>query len=526
MSSRQRLVLAVVLMLAAVAQVPGDPPAPVKDRGSSKPARKDGHSDPLPPGAVARFGTTRACYIPSLAFSPDGKTLAEAGGGIYLWDVATGRRRRLFPEWRLLSGTCLAWSPDGKRLAAADTFAAELYDAASGELLQEWRPYRNKDLMPIRSVAFGPGGKMIALGGDGGLLLWTLDLCPDRRLTGHSDTVRGIAFSTDGKHLASASEDKTVRIWEVATGKEVRRLSGHEGGVRCVAWAPGGRLLASGGAEGTVCLWDAQTGKLLRVMPDDPRQAAWSVAFSPDGKLLTAGIAKAPTRVWEVATGKEVRQFPAHKYGALAVTFSPGGKTLASGSFSIILWDLTGPLPGVPRPKRPLTDRALRALWQDLRGKDAARSQQAVWALADSPEAAVPFLRERLRPRKPADEQQVAALVRDLSSARVTIRKQATKELEQLDELAIPGLRHALKPGLALELRLRIEGLLDHAARWTPDRLRETRAVQALEYAGTPGAKEVFKTAAKGFPEARLTQDAKAALRRLDRSPPLPPRSP
>jgi hypothetical protein len=103
------------------------------------------------------------------------------------------------------------------------------------------------------------------------------------------------------------------------------------------------------------------------------------------------------------------------------------------------------------------------------------------------------------------------------------VQRQAIKEL---GEQVIPALRRALKPGMTLELRERFEGLLDRATRWTSDWLRETRAVQALEYAATPGVKEVLKAAAAGIPGARLMEEAKAALQRLGMavpvSPPLP----
>ncbi|MCS6936254.1 MAG: WD40 repeat domain-containing protein [Candidatus Bipolaricaulota bacterium] len=171
-------------------------------------------------------------------------------------------------------------------------------------------------------------------------------------LSGHTSVVTSVAFSPDGKLLASGAQDNTVKLWEVASGQEVRTLSGHTSYVRSVAFSPDGRLLASGALDQTIKLWEVASGSLVRTL-SGPTNIVFSVAFSPDGQLLASDSCgrtdrsgrciQGEIKLWEVSSGREVRTLSGHTRGVWSVAFSPNGQLLASGANdrNIKLWEVT-----------------------------------------------------------------------------------------------------------------------------------------------------------------------------------------
>ncbi|MBD2600914.1 serine/threonine-protein kinase [Microcystis viridis] len=163
----------------------------------------------------------------------------------------------------------------------------------------------------------------------------------DKTLTGHSDTVSSVVYSPDVRYLASGSSDKTIKIWEVATGKELRTLTGHSSWVSSVVYSPDGRYLASGSYDNTIKIWEVATGKQLRTLTG---HSFWvnSVVYSPDGRYLASGSLDKTIKIWEVATGKQLRTLTGHSFWVNSVVYSPDGRYLASGNGdkTIKIWEV------------------------------------------------------------------------------------------------------------------------------------------------------------------------------------------
>jgi len=303
--------------------------------------------------------------VVSVAFSPDGKTLAAGSGhnGVFLWDATTGKLLRRI-EGRSV-GDNLAFSHDGRLLA----------------VVRNWQQDQEGNIVQL----FDPAtGKVV------------------RRIAGHGKLVRAVAFSPDGKHLATNSEDKTARVWEVATGKELRRFQTSAGPGHVVAFSPDGKVLAfddgysvrlvdpvrgkglfqlighrdvdygSGSSSGylndiafsadgtrlvsascdhTARIWDVRRGMTRQVLRGH-RHFVNAAAFTPGGlTVLTAGE-DGTVRVWDTATGKQVKEVPAHVLGprkdgdtrrdVFAVVVSPDGKRVATGGRDgfVRVWEL------------------------------------------------------------------------------------------------------------------------------------------------------------------------------------------
>ncbi|MFN6561049.1 MAG: protein kinase domain-containing protein [Nostoc sp. ChiSLP01] len=206
-------------------------------------------------------------------------------------------------------------------------------------------------LSSVNSLAFCPEGKILASTSDEkNIKLWDLNSKKVlANLSGHSQAVKSVAFSHDGKILASASDDKTIKLWDINTLKEITTLLGHSHAVKSVAFSPDGEILASGSWDKTVKLWNVNTGAEICTFTGHHLQVN-SVAFSPQGRIIASASYDRTIRLWQISSSKEFKNCPCHTllgilsghaWAVLTVAFSPDGKILATGSDdkTIKLWE-------------------------------------------------------------------------------------------------------------------------------------------------------------------------------------------
>jgi WD40 repeat protein len=198
-------------------------------------------------------------------------------------------------------------------------------------------------LSQITVLAFSPDGKTLASGAyDQTVRLWEIATGKELQvLKDPTGAMARIAFSPDGKLLATASSDFTIRLWEVATGKILSVLKGHSDVVDALAFSPDGQILASGSSDDTIKLWEISSRKLLTTLTGHTIRIN-SLAFSPDGKLLVSGSNDWTVKLWEIPSGKELKTFEGNTSQVLTVSFSPDGQTIASlnGDQTIKLWKI------------------------------------------------------------------------------------------------------------------------------------------------------------------------------------------
>jgi len=194
----------------------------------------------------------------------------------------------------------------------------------------------------VRSVTYSPDGRFLASASwDRTVKLWDAITGQDvMTLRGHSDVVLDVAYRPDGRQIASASQDETVKLWDTTTGREIQTLRGHAAPVVDVAYSPDGRHLASASIDMTLMLWDSASGQHLLTLRGH-KNPVRGVAYSPDGRHIASASEDDTVKMWDAATGQEIRTLRGHSNAVLKVAFRPDGRQIASasGDNTVKLWD-------------------------------------------------------------------------------------------------------------------------------------------------------------------------------------------
>jgi WD40 repeat protein len=282
---------------------------------------------------------------PSLILSKEGKrSIRFPNGGVYFEDH---ERIRNIPVSHSEYVKYVAFSPDGKSvISCSDDNKAKLWDTASGDLIRTFVPQEGG----INRAAFSPDGGIIAAGlTDGKIIIFDVTTGDITRIIdGHEDSVCTISFSPDGNTFVTGSEDNTIKIWDTASGNLVKTINARSGGVNSgtyrplvnsVAYSPDGTTIISGSGDKTIKLWDIASGNLLGTFKGHSHSVE-SVAFSSDGKTFVSGSLDLTVGLWDISKNRRIRTFK-HSDIVLSVMFSPDGDTIVSAGYDkvIQLWD-------------------------------------------------------------------------------------------------------------------------------------------------------------------------------------------
>jgi RNA polymerase sigma factor (sigma-70 family) len=475
--------------------------------------------------------------IDSVAFVAGGKTLvtqmsANPRQSLLEWDLMAGRVR-----WRLhdsFPDACapsskFAFATDGKALSGCDGQMLWLWDRAAGKEIRRLELVSRDKQLVWSTSAWSPDGKLFAIAGDsfGDGSFPVFDAAAGKevcRIAARAQHLKWLAFSPDNRFLAFSENDGGIHLHDLPSGKKIGQIDVPF--FQRMVFSPNSKVLASIGhgindGKRTISplglnLWDMPSGKLIRHIDVTNPMIRWETcipAFSHDGLLIACGASDGSVQIWETATGNKRREFRGHSGAVSTVAFAPDGRTLATGSedCTVLLWDLARPAE-LSKQAASLAVLELEAFWSDLASDDGTKVDVAIWSLAQAPRQAVPFLRKQLEPRS-ADPRVLAKLIAELNSNEFAVRQQASKALDDLGEAAEIAIRKALADNPALELRQRLEQILQKRDR---EVVLKLRAIEAMEHCASAEAREVLQMLVETTPNPRIRQAAVDALKAVE----------
>jgi len=519
-------------------------------------------------------GSDGRLIIPQcLLFSPDNRLLMiELENAFLLWSLKEAKEEPSLPGHRqgvtwlrfrddreLISGVggwrfpaeVIRWSLDGTALAKTQTgrsFACS-YDQklwieheeergdyfvrgqgvpVSGRRLDFRRRGRNWE----RSGFFSPDGRVFAMPvesrddeTDAFLFLDTRTGAQLAKMSVPADLAGPVAVSDDHELAAFAREANTAEVISVSSGRRLfilgtaprmKRDQPRNDARPALGFSPDGRYLATWDSdELAVMLWDLRSGRLHRRFSYSEQASEHPPCFvlSVDSRLLAVGRPGGAVDLWEVNSSSLRRQFTGHSGLVLSVAFSPNARLLASGGSdtTVLLWNVYN------RPEEGGRPFDAQRSWEDLASPDSRRAVAAIDALVYSPLDAEGLLEAKLKPAGAVTAVDIKKLLHGLASKEFLTRNRATNNLSELGRLAEPFLRNAISKTVDLEMKRRVERLLEQLKKGgAPSVQQRLRAIEVLERIGTPRCLKTLRTLSCGAAEADITQEAKQALRRLE----------
>ncbi|HEX7737450.1 MAG TPA: WD40 repeat domain-containing protein [Ktedonobacteraceae bacterium] len=360
-SFSRRAVLVGLGMLAGVgvvgcAPLPGQGATPTGVIAAPTPTNQ---TTPTPTPAPAPLGKLFYTYtghkdrVNAVAWSPDGQRLASGSidATVQLWDNLTGGNVVTHHNYAG-QGATVTWAPEGRHLASTGRKSlssmdyVELWDAATGKTLITYPAHTNSPVPgPVTGLNWSPDGKYLAAASfDYTVRVWDLTTGTLRFFYSdpHGYLMTCVAWSPDSKFIAFGNDDNgehnvMVQVWNVASRSQVAVYRKHTKPVQCVAWSPNGKYIASGANDNTARVWHAATGAPLFTYnghaPSSPDlgSSVISVAWSPDGKRVVSGGVDSTAQIWDGATGQQYFKYRGHQGAVYAAIWSPNGKYIASG---------------------------------------------------------------------------------------------------------------------------------------------------------------------------------------------------